>query len=52
MQIIKDNLGLLYNYDEAALTNIRKYCYKNNHNKYKSLTFNQLIFLLKKHLTN
>ena len=43
IQIIKDNLELLYNYDDDTLINIRKYCYKNNHNKYKHLTFNQLI---------
>ncbi len=43
MQVIKDNLELLYNYDDDALINIRKYCYQNNHNKYKPLTYNQLI---------
>ena len=44
VQIIKDNLELLYNYDDEALTNIRKYCYKNNHHKYNPLTYNQLIY--------
>lgn len=43
MQIIKDNLELLYNYDDNSLTNIRNYCHKNNHHRYKSLTYNQLI---------
>lgn len=44
IQIIKDNLELLYNYDEDALINIRKYCHQNNHNKYKPLTYTQLIY--------
>ena len=30
IQIIKDNLELLYNYNDDALTNIRKYCKENN----------------------
>ena len=43
IQIIKDNLELLYNYDEDSLINIRRYCKENNHRKYKSLTYNELI---------
>lgn len=44
IQVIKDNLELLYNYDDNALINIREYCYRNNQKKYKPLTFNQLIY--------
>lgn len=44
IQVIKDNLELLYNYDEDALINIRKYCNKNNYRKYKPLTYNELIY--------
>ena len=44
IQIIKDNLELLYNYDEDALINIRKYCHKNYKMKYKPLTNNELIY--------
>ena len=44
IQIIKDNLELLYNYNDDALINIRKYCNKNNHQRYKPLTYNELIY--------
>lgn len=43
-KLIKDNLELLYNYDDDALMNIRKYCSKNNHRKYKPLDYNELIY--------
>lgn len=43
-KLIKDNLELLYNYDDDALMNIRKYCNKNNHRKYKPLNYNELIY--------
>lgn len=43
VQAIKDNLELLYNYDEEALINIREYCHQNNYNKYKPLTYNKLV---------
>lgn len=45
-QVIKDNLELLYNYDDDTLINIRNYCHQNNHNKYKPLTYNQLIYFI------
>ena len=44
IQVIKDNLELMYNYDDDALPNIRKHCNKNNHRKYKPLTYNELIY--------
>ena len=44
MTVIKDNLELLYNYNDSALTNIKKYCHKNAHHKYKPLNYNQLIY--------
>lgn len=42
-KVIKDNLELLYNYNDDALISIRKYCYQNNNKKYKPLTYNKLI---------
>lgn len=44
IQTIKDNLELLYNYDDDSLINIKEYCKKNNHRKYKPLTYNELIY--------
>lgn len=43
-KIIVDNLELLYNYNDNALTNIREYCYKNKHHRYKPLSYNELIY--------
>lgn len=44
VQLIKDNLELLYNYNEDALINIRNYCNKHAHQKYKNLAYNELIY--------
>ena len=46
IQTIKDNLELLYNYNDDALINIRKYCNKNNHQRYKPLSYNELIYYI------
>ena len=43
-QIIKDNLELLYNYNEDALLNIKEYCNINSNKKYKPLTYDQLVY--------
>ena len=43
IQIIKDNLELLYNYNDEALLNIRKYSNQNAHQRYKELSYNNLI---------
>ena len=43
-QIIKDNLELLYNYNEDALLNIKEYCNINSNKKYKPLTYEQLVY--------
>ena len=42
-QLIVDNLILMYNYNENALPNIRKYCYKNMKHRYKLLDYYDLI---------
>ncbi len=50
-KLIKDNLELLYNYDDDALMNIRKYCNKKNHHRYKPLTYNELISFTEEAIT-
>lgn len=46
LEIIKDNLILQYNYNEDALIDIRDYCNKKAHEKYKNLDNNTLIFFV------
>ncbi|MCM1557859.1 MAG: hypothetical protein NC087_10105 [Anaeroplasma bactoclasticum] len=43
-QMIKDNLEVMYNYNEDALINIRKYCYERDHKRYQPLDYNTLIY--------
>lgn len=43
-QIIVDNLELLYNYNDEALINIRKYCLERTHKRYKPLDYITLIY--------
>ena len=43
-RIIKDNLELLYNYNDDALLNIKEYCNINSNKKYKPLTYDQLVY--------
>ena len=43
-KIIKDNLELLYNYNDEALINLKKHCNENADNKYKPLSYSQLIY--------
>lgn len=43
IQIIKDNLELIYKYNDKSLNNIRKYCYKHDNQKYKPIDYNELI---------
>lgn len=42
LQMIKDNLILLYNFQEDVLINIREYCKKKTHQKYQPLNYNTL----------
>ena len=42
LQMIKDNLILLYNYKEDALINIREYCVQKNDEKYQPLDYHTL----------
>ena len=44
LQLIKDNLVLLYNFNDDALLNIRKYCNKHLNTRYKSLSYQELIY--------
>lgn len=46
-ELIIDNLELLYNYNDNALNNIRKYCYKNDNHRYKPLPYNELVSFTK-----
>ena len=39
LQMIKDNLILLYNYQEDAFINIRKYCTQRIHKSYQPLDY-------------
>ena len=43
-RIIKDNLELLYNYNDDALLNIKEYCNINSNKKYQPLTYDQLVY--------
>lgn len=52
LQILKDNLILLYNYKEDSLINIRKFCFKKAHSRYKSLDYNMLIYFVEEALAD
>lgn len=43
LQIIKDNLFLLFDFKDDALINIRDYCAKRAHKTYKHLDYDKLI---------
>lgn len=42
-KIITDNLIVLYNYDDDALINIRKYCHERFNKRYKPLDYPTLV---------
>ena len=42
-EMIKNNLILLYNYQDETLITMREYCSKHNHDKYKPLETLDLI---------
>ena len=44
IKIIKDNLELIYKYDDDALLEIKEYCNKKEQYKYKPLSYNKLIY--------
>lgn len=44
LKMIKDNLELLYKYNEDALINIKEYCNKNNNKEYEPLDYIKLIY--------
>lgn len=44
IKIIKDNLELIYKYDDDALKDIKEYCNKKEQHKYKPLSYNKLIY--------
>lgn len=50
LEIIKDNLILKYNYCDDALINIRNYCNKRAHKRYKKLDNNSLIYFVEEAL--
>lgn len=43
LQLIKDNLILLYNFKDDSLADLREYCIKNNHTRYKPIYYSDLI---------
>lgn len=43
-EIIKNNLEIMYNFNDETLINLRKFCYKNAHQRYKPLEYSKLIF--------
>lgn len=44
LQMIKDNLELLYRYNDNTFINMKKYCKKNNNKKYKPLEYIKLVY--------
>lgn len=49
-KIVVDNLELQYKFNEDALLNIRDYCMKHEHKKYKPLNYNTLILFVEEAL--
>lgn len=44
LKLLKDNLILLYNYNEDALLDIKKYCKDKIHKRYIPLQYDDLIY--------
>lgn len=44
IELIKDNLILLYNYNDDALINMRKYCQTRDHKRYRHLDYSSLVY--------
>ncbi len=51
IQMLKDNLILIYNFQEDTLKNIREYCLEKAHAKYKNLDYATLVYFTEEALT-
>lgn len=45
-KVIKDNLMILYNYNDDALRNIKAYCQNKVHKRYQPMDYNTLIYFV------
>ena len=52
IQIIKDNLHLIYKYDDDSLFNIRKHCLDNIDKEYVPISYNKLIYFTEEALAD
>ena len=48
--LLKDNLILLYNYNDQALLELKKFCQDKAHKRYKPLCYSDLVFFAEKAL--
>ena len=44
ISLLKDNLIVLYNYNDQALLELKKFCEDKAHKRYKLLYYNDLVF--------
>ena len=44
LSLLKNNLIVLYNYNDESLLNLKKYCENKRHKKYKNLEYDNLVF--------
>ena len=51
LELFKNNLILLYNFNDETLENIRSYCNLNSKKKYKPLSYANLIYFAEEALT-
>ncbi len=51
LEILKNNLILIYNFHDHTLPNIREYCLDHVHTRYKHLDYGTLIYFTEEALT-
>ena len=44
IMLLKDNLIVLYNYNDQALLKLKKYCQDKAHKRYKPMYYSDLVF--------
>ena len=49
--LLKDNLILLYNYNNQALLELKKYCQDKAHKRYKPMHYRDLVFFAEEALS-
>ena len=52
LSMLKNNLIVLYNYNDESLLNLKKYCENKAHRKYKNLEYNDLVFFTEEALAD